>query len=457
MLRARLFRTSGFRLTALYVALFSASVLVLFAVTYFAIAAYVARQLDRAIDAEISLLKEEASIGGASRLAKIIEEREAQTPRSGTVYLLQSADGQTLTGNISVPRPVVGWMTLRGHGRAAEGEEAHRIRARGVKLDDGSYLVVGQDASQVDDLQALIIRAFSWSLGATLALAILGGMLMSASVLRRIGSIARTSQAIMQGDLSRRIPHRGVGDELDQLAEALNAMLARIEALMDGLRHITNDVAHDLRTPLSRLRQRLELTQRSNPSMSDYASLLERSIRDMDAILETFSAMLRIAEIEASTRRSGFADVDLSDLLKTVLEVYEPMAVENSQTLKGQIAPTLEVKGDRELLTQMLANIVQNALRHTPAQTSVTVEAKRTNNGVEVIVADTGPGIPEAERGNVFRRFYRLESSRTTPGSGLGLSLAASIAALHGVRITLSDNRPGLRVQLVFSCAVASE
>jgi signal transduction histidine kinase len=451
VLRARLFRTSSFRLTALYAALFSTSVLVLFAVIYFATAHYMTQQLDRAIRAEIEVLQDEAHLGGVRRVATIIEKRQAETPRSGTVYLLRDAKGRQVAGNMSLRRPLVGWFELRGRSRAAEGEEAHRIRARGVKLADGGYLVVGQDAQQFDDMEGLIIRAFSWSLAASLILAILGGMLMSASVLRRIGSIARTSQAIIQGDLSQRLQDRGVGDEFDQLAGALNAMLARIETLLDGLKQVSNDVAHDLRTPLSRLRQRFEAVRRSTPSIADYETLVDRSIEDMDALLEMFTAMLRIAEIEATTRTSGFLDVDLSDVLQTVLEVYEPLATGKSQVLAGSIAPKLFVRGDRELLTQLFANLIENAIKHTPDGSRIAVEAIQSSGVVEAVVADTGSGIPEAERGKVFRRFYRLEPSRSVPGSGLGLSLVAAIAALHEIEIILADNRPGLRVQLRFS------
>jgi methyl-accepting chemotaxis protein len=243
-------------------------VLVLFAVIYFATAHYMIQQLDRAIRAEIDVLQDEAHLGGVRRVATIVEKRQAETPRSGTVYLLQDANGRQVAGNMSLRRPLVGWFELQGRSRATEGEEAHRIRARGVKLADGGYLAVGQDAQQFDDMQGLIIHAFSWSLAASLLLAILGGMLMSSSVLRRIGSIARTSQAIIQGDLSQRLQERGVGDEFDQLAGALNAMLARIETLLDGLKQVSNDVAHDLRTPLSRLRQRFEEVRRSTLSIA---------------------------------------------------------------------------------------------------------------------------------------------------------------------------------------------
>jgi signal transduction histidine kinase len=448
--RTKLFSTSSFRLTLLYAGLFSGSVLILFVAIYVALAGYMARQLDRAIDAEISVLGDEARVVGTGRLAALIAERAATTPRTGTVYLLQDAEGRLLAGDLRPRRAVVGWLSFRGRSRAAEGDGPHRIRARGVRLDDGSYLLIGQDASPLDEVQELIVRAFAWSAAATLVLALAGGMLMSAGVLRRVGAIARASQAVMAGDLTQRVPSRGVGDEFDQLADALNAMIARIETLMEGLRQISNDIAHDLRTPLSRLRQRLEAVQRGSPALADYERLVDRAIRDADTILDTFAAMLRIAEVEAANRHAGFADVDLSEILHTVLEVYEPLAAERSDALSGEIAPGLAVRGDRELLTQLFANLVQNALMHTPPGIRVTVTASRTSGAVAVVVADSGPGIPEAEHDKVFRRFYRLEASRGTPGSGLGLSLVGAIAALHGAAVALSDNLPGLRIELQF-------
>jgi signal transduction histidine kinase len=234
-------------------------------------------------------------------------------------------------------------------------------------------------------------------------------------------------------------------------------MVARIETLMDGLRQVSNDIAHDLRTPLSRLRQRLDAAGRAQPSLGDYEALVAQSIGDVDAILETFAAMLRIAEVEAASRTQGFAAVDLSELLNTVVEVYEPLASERAQTLTGRIAPGLVVRGDRELLTQLVANLVQNALKHTPPGTRVTVDAATAAGAVEVVVTDTGTGIPEGERDKVFRRFYRLEASRGTAGSGLGLSLAAAIAGLHGATLALSDNAPGLRVTLGFPAIASGE
>ena len=442
---ARLFRTSIFRLTLIYAGLFGASVALLFAVINYSTAGFMARELDRSIADEASALQDEARMGGSNRLAALIAERQSAAPWSGMAYLLQDAVGERLAGKLKpLPAPVIGWFDL-----PAEGDvQPHRIHALGTRQASGNYLVVGQDAGQLDQVQALILDAFLSSAGVTFVLAIGSGLLFSASLLRRVAAVARTSQAIMAGDLSRRMPDRRVGDEFDQLAEVLNGMLARIETLMAGLKQVTNDVAHDLRTPLSRLRQRLEAVQRETPSIAEYEALVERSIGEIDAMLETFAAMLRIAEIEAASRTTGFRAVDLAELLSTVVEVYEPMAAEREQQVAAKIGALSAVPGDRELLTQLVANLVQNAIVHTPPGSRIDVMAEAVPGAVEVVVADSGPGIPEAERDKVFRRFYRLEASRTRPGSGLGLSLVSAIAALHRIELTLGDNHPGLRVML---------
>jgi signal transduction histidine kinase len=447
---ANLLRTSSFRLTLLYAGLFAVSVLVLFAIVHVATADYMARQLDRVVNAELAFLEEADRIGGNDRLIAVIEQRQLGTPRTGTVYLPQDADGGRLAGNLSPRRATAGWLDFPGRSREAEGEEPHRIRAQGVMLEDGRYLFVGQDANQLDELRALVLQAFGLGAAVTLVLALAGGLVMSARILRRVTAVAGTSQAIMQGDLSQRVPTRGVGDEFDHLAEALNAMLARIQRLMDELKQVSHDIAHDLRTPLSRLRQRLEGAERSNLALEDYRELVDRSIRDIDAILATFASLLRIAEIEAGARRSGFAEVDLGALLRTVIEVYEPAAADRGQSIEQHIASGLVVRGDRDLLAQLFANLLQNAIVHTPHGSRITVDAAAAARSIVVAVADNGPGIPESERAKVFQRFYRMDSSRTTAGSGLGLSLVAAIARLHGIAVALEDNRPGLRVGLRF-------
>jgi signal transduction histidine kinase len=267
---------------------------------------------------------------------------------------------------------------------------------------------------------------------------------------RRVETISQTSRDIMAGDLSRRIPIRGSDDEFDRLSASLNAMLDRIETLMHELREVTSDIAHDLRTPLTRLRQRIELASRRSTAPEELRAALENSAADVDDILETFAALLRIAQIEAHTNASELAPLDLSEVLSDMVETYQSVAEERTQRVAVEVPQGLSIAGDRELLFQLFSNLIENAIRHCPAGATITVSAHASPQGVDVAIADDGPGIPADLREKVFQRFYRLERSRTTEGTGLGLSLAAAIAKLHGASIELADNNPGLKVRLLF-------
>jgi signal transduction histidine kinase len=287
-----------------------------------------------------------------------------------------------------------------------------------------------------------------WAGGLTLLLAIMGGLLLGRNFVRRIDTIGRTSRAIMEGDLAARIPTRGTNDEIDQLIVGLNAMLDRMQGLMEGLRQVTGDIAHDLRTPLGRLRQGLEDAREHAQSTGEYAAATEAAIAEADTLLEIFSALLRIAQIEAGSQKSAFSDVDLSAVMHDVSEAYAPSAEDSQHILKFEIAEGIHMTGDRQLLAQMISNIVENALSHTPTGSVVKIGLAPAAKGFEARVSDNGPGVPEAEREKVLDRFYRLDRSRTTSGSGLGLALVKAIAHLHGLSLRLEDARPGLSVIL---------
>jgi signal transduction histidine kinase len=272
--------------------------------------------------------------------------------------------------------------------------------------------------------------------------------LLGTNFLRRIDTITRTSRAIMEGDLAARIPERGTHDEIDQLVASLNAMLARIQQLMDGLRQVSSDIAHDLRTPLGRLRQHLEDARERATTTADYSAATEAAIEEADALLETFSALLRIAQVEAGAQKSAFAPFDVSALLKSLGETYEPVAEDSHHALEVQVEPGAALTGDRQLIAQLVSNLLENALRHTPEGTKVRLALRRQADGFEIEVADNGPGIPAPEHDKVFDRFYRLDRSRSTSGSGLGLAMVKAIAGLHGLAIRLEDAKPGLRVVL---------
>ena len=430
-----------------YAGLFGASVLILFGVIHWATGVHMAHSLDAAVDSDITELQDSLEVQGGAALTALIKERVRQTPHGPMYYLLQDPNGEVVAGNLLPFHGGEGRFDLKVPKPNAPSVPIH---SRGIILADGKYLMVGVDALPRREMHKLILRVFGWSSAITLVLAFGGGALMSVGLLRRIETISRAARDIMAGDFSRRIPVRGTGDELDHLVASLNAMLERNEAAMESVRQVSNDIAHDLRTPLTRLRQRLELAQRRARSVEEWRGAAEGCIFDMDAILETFGALLRIAQIASGMPARRFAEVDLSELLCTLIEVYQPMAEEKEQRFMADIACGLTVWGDRELLGQMIANVIENAMKHSPAGATIGLMTLQSSSTITVAVTDSGRGIPVAERGRVFRRFYRLESSRSTPGSGLGLSLVEAIAALHRVSIELTDNGPGLRVTLRF-------
>lgn len=445
-----LLRSSAFRLTLVYAAVFELSVAVLFAVIYFGTAQYVRGELEDEIERELAALQHEYREHGTARLLVVIAERATTPENRDTLYLLQDERGIQLAGNLGPVRYFVGWSNLPPELAASRPRRAAPIRVKGLPLAQGSLLVVGQSTARIGEVHDLVVRAFFWASIATLVLALSGGAIVSLRFLRRVDAIERTGREIMEGNLARRLPVRGTGDEFDRLSESLNAMLERIQSLMEGVKQVSNDIAHDLRTPLARLRQRLEAARLPGKSSDDQRTAIDGAIADTDALLRTFSALLRIAQIESGSRRAGFADVALSALFSAMLETYSAVAEDRGQRVLGAIAPDITVRGDRELLNQLLSNLIENALTHSPAGAAVTLSLERKNGRILGTVADNGPGVPPDQREKVFRRFYRLDSSRTTPGSGLGLSLVAAIAALHGIEIDLRDNAPGLRVTLRF-------
>jgi signal transduction histidine kinase len=455
----RLLRTTSFRLVAIYAALFTVSAGLLFGIVYWIATDALRAQARAALESEQTAL--EAKFGSASldALAAEISKRVRSGSYRSTFYLLQDKSGRKLAGSLPGLKPFEGWRELPveedENGESAETaqheSEMHsdRLLVLGRRRPDGSFLVVGTDTNRVSEADEAMLGAFVWSVGATLVLALGGGALLSRGFLHRIDEINRTTRAIMRGDLSERIPTRSVGDEIDQLATHLNDMLDRLQDLVVGLRQVSNDIAHDLRTPLSRLRQRLEAAQKEARSVEDYERAVDQALQDADAALSTFSALLRIAQIEGGDRRASFADVDFSGLVENLVMTYSAVAEDLGKRLMTSIAPGVHVWGDRELLTQMLVNLIENALRHTPDGATVSVALMGGERPVAVI-ADDGPGVPEAERDKVFRRCYRVETSRTTPGSGLGLTLVAAVAELHHIGLHLADNQPGLRVTLQF-------
>ncbi|HET9404542.1 MAG TPA: HAMP domain-containing sensor histidine kinase [Burkholderiales bacterium] len=455
------FRSTSFRLLAWYAAVFGASVAVLLVVVYWIALAAIDEQLSDSIERESQVLVELYRGRGLDSVARAIQLRVVDLRAPRRYYLLQNGSGERVAGNLPPMDPTEGETVLPASylypNRSAKADnpaDAYPVVAQGQRLDNGEFLLVGESRYRVVKAREAIVRAFSWGIAITVLLAGIGGAALRGGFLRRIEEINRTTRSIMDGDLSQRMRTRGSGDEMDLLALNLNAMLGRIQALMESLKRVSDDIAHDLRTPLSRLRHRLEVA-RDNAG-PDGDPVIEQSISELDAILETFSALLRIAQIEAGARRAGFSDVNLSQIASAVSDAYVPVAEDRTQQLEIIIDPVPSIQGDRELLTQMMANLIENPIRHCPPGVGITVHLRQEAGMAVLSVADTGPGIPEPEREKVFRRFYRLESSRTTPGSGLGLALVKAVADLHGASVELSDNRPGLRVTVRFHAASAA-
>jgi signal transduction histidine kinase len=447
----RFLKTASFKLAAFYAVLFGASVVALAAVVYINATRTLNLQERNRIQAEAYTLRDEYNQGGINALMSGIRDRQRGHIAGGLDYTVYRSDGSRLYGNLPRIPFRSGWKKTYGppDGDEPRGQQERLLVFR-LPLARGLWLMVGDDVGHIQEFGDIIMQMFGWGLILTLTLAVGGGIALSLTFLRRIDSITRTAEAIIGGDIGQRIPLRGANDDIDRLAATLNHMLDRISALVESVRHVSSDIAHDLRTPLSRLRQTLEDGRRAH-SAAEYERATERAIGEIDSILETFSALLRIAQIEAGTRRAGFQDVDFSGLLESLAQAFAPVAEDAGQTIVTNVTPGLRISGDRELLTQMVVNLVENAIRHTQPGTSISIAAYQDANGPVLSVADNGVGVPAQDQKRIFERFYRLERSRTTAGSGLGLSLVAAIASLHAANITASDNKPGLRIELRFA------
>ncbi|HKX11015.1 MAG TPA: ATP-binding protein [Stellaceae bacterium] len=450
-------RVASFRLAATYVAVFAASALVLGVVVFLQARSALEQQIAARVESETATLREEFRADGFADLIDTVK-RHGQGA-SALDYLLQDAGGAHLAGEMpSVPGLAPGWITIDAPQTWEDGGQPEKVRALVSDLGSGMLLAVGADRRQINDLEEAIARAFLWTVGLAAALGIGGGALLSRTFLRRVDTISRTAEAIIGGDLTRRVPMRGTGDDLDRLAGTLNRMLDRIAILMESLRQVSSDVAHDLRTPLSRLYQQLEDARMHARSMADYEAAVDAALSETLRLLETFSALLRIAQVEGASPRAGFRDVSLTAVAEAVFDAYRLDAEQAGHVLSAEIAQAIGIWGDQELLTQALSNLVENALRHTPPGTRIRVCLNGNRCGGALLsVEDDGPGVSEGDLLHLADRFYRGELSRTTPGSGLGLSLVSAVAELHGAELTVGAANPGLRVELLFPRTPAAQ
>jgi signal transduction histidine kinase len=439
----KLLRTASFRLTLFTACLFAIFVVTTFAVSYWIAVRYLVERVDEEIAWQIQMLVKEYQAGS-------LNSSNPDLVEPGTYLLLHDGTGRPIVENVPSGAEVRQWFQELIPQTTPIDHASHELRAQAVLLPDGAQLVVGKDLQDLQEAKEFLRQAFGWLLVAILILGFVCGAIVSAITLRRVEKINLTVGDIMNGHFDRRIPLKGTNDEFDRLSRHLNLMLEQIEKLMGGLRQVSIDMAHDLRTPLSRMRQKLEGARNRARTLQDYEQAIDQALSQNDEILETFSALLGIAHLGSGAHRQGFHEVSLSEIFETIEETYAPIAEERHQILFTTIEADLMIRGDKRLVTQMLVNLVENAIRHSPPGARISMILSHRMSGVTAVITDTGPGVPEAEREKIFQRFYRLETSRTTSGSGLGLSLVSAIADLHGIRISLSDNHPGLRVTLEF-------
>lgn len=444
----RLIRTSTFQLAWWYMGIFGSSAMILIGYIYWETSGYIEQQTNATISAEIRGLTEQFRQPGGPGVEAVIRERIARDPARSTLYLLVTADERPVLGNLPAwPAGEPGGDGWYHFTQVGQNGQTIPFQGRIVPIGGGQRLLVAKELSTLAATRELINRVYILALAIGLSLALLGGILMSSSVTRRVDAINRASREIMAGRLKRRMPVRGINDEFDQLAGNLNAMLDRIDSLIDSVRAVTDNIAHDLRTPLTRLRGRLE-NLASQPGISEAVrSELNATITDADHLLATFRALLRIARIESGTHDEAWTDIDLGALLHDAWELYHAVGEEKDITVHLGAA-TGHMRGDRDLIFQAVSNLLDNAIKYSPAGSEVRLEMRDDGGHLTIAVSDQGPGVPEAERGKVVDRFYRTASVTGIPGSGLGLSLVNAIARHHGGQLMLADNAPGLRVLL---------
>jgi signal transduction histidine kinase len=450
----KLLRTTAFRLTLVYLVVFA--LFAAFLLAYFAwnTRRLITEQITETVDAEIQGLSEQYRQGGVRRIAFAIEGRSLRPGSS--LYLLTTAAGELVAGNVGALATGIldkpGWSETVYRRVDEQDASEHHALVRVDQLPGGFHLLVGRDLEERERLYDVVLAAGNWSVAIVVVLGLAGGFFVARRVLKRIDAMTQTAHTIMQGDLHERLPIAGTGDELDRLAINLNAMLERIEALMLGLKEVSDNIAHDLKTPLTRLRNRCEEALRTAGNETRYRQALESTIEESEALIRTFNALLMIARAESGQARDDMTVFDAAEIVRGIGDLYEPLADDKGLTLAVEARSPTFVRGNRELISQALANLVDNAIKYgatAPAQASgspAAIVLKATERGDRILlsVADHGPGIAPSDRGRVLERFVRLEQSRSQPGSGLGLSLAAAIARLHGGELIMEDNRPGL-------------
>jgi signal transduction histidine kinase len=453
IINPKILRTSTFRLSAIYLLVFLLSAGALLAYVFYNTVGLLERQTEETIRAEVQALGDQYRVRSLGGVVDVINRRI--TDETGTLYLLVNEGGERLIGNLAtLPHldiPDGSWVDFPINKGKGQNAVTHMARAFHVDLAGGYELLVGRDVEEQRTFRNVILNALYWGIGLALALGLGGGFLMSRNFLRRVDAITEASRSIMAGDLSQRMPVAGSGDELDRLAGSLNEMLGQIERLMAGMKEVSSNVAHDLKTPLTRLRARAESALRSSGAR-EHREALQQTIVESDKLLQTFNALLSIARAESGQAREGLNLLDAADVLRDVAELYEPILEDGGGSLKLAMLPALNVRADRQLLAQALSNIIDNAMKYgASAETErvdITLAATVEHDSAVITIADQGQGVAAENRDRVFDRFVRLDESRSKPGNGLGLSMVASVMKLHGGTVQLADASPGLKVIL---------
>jgi signal transduction histidine kinase len=458
VLLTKTIRSTTFKLALFAIALFGAIVLGLLGYVYASTLAYVRGEFDRAIMVNERVMERSFQREGRAGVITEIEQHLSHEPFAGDIYLLTDASFGVLAGNLnSWP---AAYRTIPAKGTRPEewsdGSNKSTVRASMYTLPNGDHLLLGKKLDAIDAFRTKIWSGFVATIILILLLTALATVSVTRRTIGRIESINAASRAIIQSDLKKRIPVRGTSDEWDQVAGNLNHMLDRIDRLMGELRQATDNVAHDLRTPLTRIRGRLERAYNQASDSDCHRDLIGDTIVELDAVLRVFASLTRISQIEANVQRSTFCMVNLFEVASKAVELYEAAADEMGARLNLIGGEPTCVMGDRDLLFDAISNLLDNAIKYGPKDGEVVIEITNGSGRPAISVADNGPGIPAEEYSNVLKRFYRLEQSRHAAGNGLGLSLVAAVAHIHEARIEMHDNSPGLKVQLTFSAGGSS-
>ena len=441
----KVLRSTAMRLALVFAGLFMVAAMLLAGLLWWNTAGYLDRETDAVIAADTRAIGDRLSDFGLAGAIQTMNERISADADRRAIYLLTDPRLRVLGGNVDAwplkvgPRP--GWYEVE----LVHRDRLHVTRLLHVVLPGNYQLLVGRDVQDRVEIRNLFLRGLFWAGVAALSFAFFGAWLIRRAVEHRIEGINRTATAIVQGDLGRRVPLRDADDEFDQLVVTINRMLDQIQQLIEGVRNVSNAIAHDLRTPLAETRARLESLLRQPADAEISLDGIAGAVADIDRLIGVFNALLRLAELDTGLRRAGFAPLDVAALVEDAVELYAPAAEAKGISLSSSATPRLELKGDRQLLAQAIGNLLDNAVKYTPAGGRIQITAgPAEDGGIAIAVGDSGPGIPEAERPRVVQRFYRGDASRHAEGVGLGLSLVEAVARLHGGELRLEGNNPGL-------------